>query len=38
MDEIMFRYLISMVMNLNLEMQLMEMVIVYLYGSLDFET
>ena len=37
MDGITFRYLISMVVNLNLEMQLMDVVTAYLYGSLDSE-
>ena len=35
--ELSFRYLISMVVNLNLEIQLMDVAIAYLYGSLHFE-
>ena len=30
-----FRYLISMAVNLNLEIKLMDMVTAYLYGNLD---
>lgn len=37
MDGITFRFLISMAVNLNLEMQLMDVVTAYLYGSLDSE-
>jgi hypothetical protein len=37
MSVIMFRYLISMAVNLNLKMQLMDVVTAYLYGSLDSE-
>lgn len=37
MDRITFRFLISMAVNLNLEMQLMDVVTAYLYGSLDSE-
>ena len=37
MSGITFRYLISMVANLNLKMQLMDVVTAYLYGSLDLE-
>jgi hypothetical protein len=35
MSGITFRYLISMATGLNLEMQLMDVVTAYLYGSLD---
>jgi len=35
MDGITFRYLISMAVNLNLEMKLMDVVTAYLYGNLD---
>ena len=35
MDGITFRYLISMAANMNLDMQLMDVVTTYLYGSLD---
>ena len=38
MDGITFRYLISLVANMNLDMQLMGVVIAYLYGSLDTHT
>ena len=34
-DNITFRYLISLVANMNLDMQLMGIVTTYLYGSLD---
>jgi hypothetical protein len=37
MSGITFRYLISMVAGLNLEMQLMDVVTAYLYGELDTE-
>jgi hypothetical protein len=37
MSGITFRYLISMVAGLNLQMQLMDVVTAYLYGSLDME-
>ena len=37
MDGITFWFLISMAVNLNLEMQLMDVVTAYLYGSLDSE-
>jgi hypothetical protein len=37
MSGITFRYVISMVANLNLKMQLMDVVTTYLYGSLDSE-
>ncbi len=37
MDGITFRFLISMAVNLNFEIQLMDVVTAYLYGSLDFE-
>jgi hypothetical protein len=37
MSGITFRYLISMAANLNLQMQLMDVVTAYLYGSLDSE-
>jgi hypothetical protein len=37
MDGITFWYLISMVVNLNLEMQLMDVFTTYLYGSFDSE-
>ena len=35
MDGITFRYLISLAANMNLDMQLKDVVIAYLYGSLD---
>ena len=35
MDGITFRYLISLAKNMNLDMQLMDVVTTYLYGSLD---
>ena len=35
MDGITFRYLISLTTNMNIDMQLMDVVIAYLYGSLD---
>ena len=35
MDAITFRYLISLSTNMNLDMQLMDVVTAYLYGSLD---
>ena len=35
MDGIPFRYLISLAKNMNLDMQLMDVVTAYLYGSLD---
>ena len=35
MDAITFRFLISLVAKENLDMQLMDVVIAYLYGSLD---
>ena len=35
MDDITFRYLISMAVNLDLTMQLMDVVTAYLYGNLD---
>ena len=35
MDGITFHYLISMAENMNLDMQLMDVVTTYLYGSLD---
>ena len=35
MDGITFRYLIFLVENMNLDMQLMDIMIAYLYGSLD---
>ena len=35
MDEITFRYLISLAISKNLEMRLMDVVTTYLYGSLD---
>ena len=35
MDGITFRYLISLAANMNLDMQLMDVVSAYLYGSLD---
>ena len=34
MDGITFHYLISLAANMNLDMQLMDVVITYLYGSL----
>jgi hypothetical protein len=37
MSGIAFRYLISMVANLNFKMQLMDVVTTYLYGLLDSE-
>ena len=37
MDVITFRYLISLVVSEKLNMQLMDVVIVYLYGDLDTE-
>ena len=37
MDVIKFRYLISLVVSEKLNMQLMDVVIVYLYGDLDTE-
>ena len=37
MDGITFRYLISMAASMNLQMKLMDVVTVYLYGSLDAE-
>jgi hypothetical protein len=37
MSGITFRYLISMATNMNLDMQLMDVVTAYLYGSLDSE-
>ena len=35
MDAIMFRYLISLAVSKNFEMRLIDVVTVYLYGSLD---
>ena len=35
MDGITFRYLISLATNMNLDMQLMDVMTTYLYGSLD---
>ena len=35
MDGITFRYLISLTTNMNIDMQLMDVVTTYLYGSLD---
>ena len=35
MDGITFNYLISLAANMNLDMQLKDVVIAYLYGSLD---
>ena len=35
MDGITFRYLISMAVNLDLKMKLMDVVTAYLYGNLD---
>ena len=35
MDDITFRYLIYLAANMNLDMQLMDVVTTYLYGSLD---
>jgi hypothetical protein len=35
MSGITFRYLISMAASLNMQMQLMDVVTAYLYGSLD---
>lgn len=35
MDEIMLSYSISMAIAMNLDMQLMDTMITYLYGSLD---
>ena len=35
MDGITFRYLITLATNMNLDMQLMDVVTAYLYGSLD---
>lgn len=37
MDETTFRYLISMTVNLNLEIKLMDAVTAYLYGNLDLD-
>ena len=37
MDTITFRFLISMAVSERLEMHLMDVVTVYLYGSLDFD-
>ena len=37
MDTITFRFLISMAVSKRLEMRLMDVVTVYLYGSLDFD-
>ena len=35
MDVVTFRFLISLVVNENLDMRLMDVVTTYLYGSLD---
>lgn len=35
MNEIIFRYLISLTVNLNLDMHLMDVGAIYLYGQLD---
>jgi hypothetical protein len=37
MDDITFRYLISVAVNLDLTMKLMDVVTAYLYGNLDSE-
>ena len=37
MDAITFRFLMSLAANQNLEMRLMDVVTVYLYGSLDID-